>query len=123
MLLSCLLSVAFLIIVFVLAHLSCTFTGQLFTGVSFEIGRGDVLGIVGGNGAGKSTFLRCVVGDIDPDDGSSEIGDTVHLGVVSQSRADLDPKRTVGPACAPAVCFHRVEIRREDHGVALFALR
>ena len=54
-----------------------------------------MLGIVGGNGAGKSTFLRCVVGDSDPDAGSVEIGDSVHLGVVSQSRADLDDKRSV----------------------------
>ena len=55
-----------------------------------------MLGIVGGNGAGKSTFLRCVVGDTDADAGAAEIGDTVHLGVVSQSRSDLDNKRTVG---------------------------
>ena len=60
-----------------------------------SIPRGAIVGIIGGNGAGKSTFFRMVTGQEQPDDGEIEIGDTVDLAYVDQSRDSLDGKKTV----------------------------
>ena len=60
-----------------------------------SIPRGAIVGIIGGNGAGKSTFFRMVTGQEQPDDGEIEIGDTVDLAYVDQSRDSLNGKKTV----------------------------
>ena len=60
-----------------------------------SIPRGAIVGIIGGNGAGKSTFFRMITGQEQPDDGEIEIGDTVDLAYVDQSRDSLDGKKTV----------------------------
>src|SRR5437899_205293 len=57
--------------------------------------RGGSDGVIGPNGAGKTTLFRMIVGQETPDSGDLRIGDTVQLGYVDQSRADLDPKSTV----------------------------
>ncbi len=54
-----------------------------------------VVGIIGANGAGKTTLFRMVTGTERPDDGAIEIGSSVDLAYVDQSRDDLDPERTV----------------------------
>ncbi|MBA4691968.1 MAG: ATP-binding cassette domain-containing protein, partial [Pseudomonas sp.] len=53
---------------------------------------------IGGNGAGKSTLFRMIMGKETPDSGSIEIGDTVQLACVDQSRDDLDGSKTVWEA-------------------------
>ena len=67
----------------------------LFEDLDFMLPPGGIVGIIGPNGAGKSTLFRIITGQETPDSGSIEIGDTVHLGYVDQSRDDLDPKRNV----------------------------
>jgi sulfate-transporting ATPase len=67
----------------------------LIDDLSFSIPKGSIVGIIGGNGAGKTTFLRILVGDEKADSGTIELGDTVDLAYVDQSRDDLNGNNTV----------------------------
>ncbi|MFZ9583801.1 MAG: energy-dependent translational throttle protein EttA [Pseudohongiellaceae bacterium] len=67
----------------------------LINDLSFSIPRGSIVGIIGGNGAGKTTFLRMLVGQEQPDAGSISLGETVDLAYVDQSRDALNPANTV----------------------------
>ena len=66
----------------------------LFEDLSLSIPAGAIVGIVGANGAGKSTLFRMISGEEQPDSGEIEIGSTVELAYVNQSR-ELDGKKTV----------------------------
>jgi len=69
---------------------------SVFGGVSGLIRRGEKIAVVGVNGAGKSTFLKCLAGQTEPTSGSMTIGANVNLGYFSQHSMDLlDPKKTV----------------------------
>jgi energy-dependent translational throttle protein EttA len=67
----------------------------LIDNLSFSIPKGSIVGIIGGNGAGKTTFLRMLVGQEQPDSGSIRLGDTVELAYVDQSRDTLNDAVTV----------------------------
>jgi alpha-D-ribose 1-methylphosphonate 5-triphosphate synthase subunit PhnL len=56
---------------------------------------GAFVGVIGPNGAGKTTLARMIAGQETPDAGSLKVGDTVQIAYVDQSRADLDPEKTV----------------------------
>ncbi|MDF1620912.1 energy-dependent translational throttle protein EttA [Pseudothioclava nitratireducens] len=68
---------------------------QLIEDLSFSIPPGAIVGVIGPNGAGKSTLFRMITGQEKPDAGSIEIGDTVQLSYVDQSRDALDANKTV----------------------------
>ncbi len=68
---------------------------QLIDGLSFKLPPGGIVGIIRPNGAGKTTLFRMISGQEKPDSGSIRIGESVVLGYVDQSRADLDAKKTV----------------------------
>ena len=63
--------------------------------LNFDVPPGAIVGIIGGNGAGKTTLFRMIVGDEKPDKGTLELGQTVSLAYVDQSREALDPDKTV----------------------------
>ncbi|HHX83618.1 MAG TPA: energy-dependent translational throttle protein EttA [Pseudomonadaceae bacterium] len=67
----------------------------LINDLSFSIPRGSIVGIIGGNGAGKTTFLRMLVGQEQPDSGSIDLGETVDLAYVDQSRDTLQGDNSV----------------------------
>jgi energy-dependent translational throttle protein EttA len=67
----------------------------LIDDLSFSLPRGGIVGIIGPNGAGKTTLLRMVTGDEQPDAGTLRVGESVSLAHVDQSRAALDPSKTV----------------------------
>ena len=67
----------------------------LFDDLAFRLPPGGIVGVVGANGAGKTTLFRLLVGNEQPDAGSITIGETVDIAYVDQSRAVLDPDRTV----------------------------
>ena len=67
----------------------------LFEDLSFMLPPGGIVGIIGPNGAGKSTLFRILTGQEQPDSGTVEIGSTVRLGYVDQSREDLNPANNV----------------------------
>ncbi len=57
--------------------------------------RDDRIGIIGQNGCGKSTLMKIITGNLKPDSGSVEIGDTVRIGYFMQENEPLDEKMTV----------------------------
>ena len=67
----------------------------LFEDLSFTLPPGGIVGVIGPNGAGKSTLFRMLTGKEQPDSGTIDIGETVRLGFVDQSRDHLDPKKNV----------------------------
>jgi ATP-binding cassette ChvD family protein len=67
----------------------------LIDNLTFSLPRSGIVGIIGPNGAGKTTLFRMIVGQEQPDGGSIEIGDTVKLSYVDQSRDDLQADKTV----------------------------
>ena len=67
----------------------------LFENLSFNLPPGGIVGILGPNGAGPTTLFRIITGQEQPDGGAIDIGPTVHLGYVDQSRDSLDPKHNV----------------------------
>lgn len=67
----------------------------LIDDLSFAVPKGAIIGVIGGNGAGKSTLFRMITGKERPDSGSIDIGETVEIASVDQSRDELDGKKTV----------------------------
>ncbi len=67
----------------------------LIESLSFELPRAGIVGVIGANGAGKSTLFRMITGQEEPDGGTLELGDTVKLAYVDQSRETLAPDKTV----------------------------
>lgn len=82
--------------VFEVNGVSKQFDGKLlYEDLSFSVPRGAIVGIIGPNGAGKTTLFRMFAGEETPDSGDIEVGDTVDLAYVDQSREDLDANKTV----------------------------
>jgi len=67
----------------------------LYQNLEFKLPRGGIVGIIGPNGAGKSTLIKILVGQESLDEGSINIGETVRIAYVEQSRDDLDGSNTV----------------------------
>jgi ATP-binding cassette ChvD family protein len=67
----------------------------LVENLSFQVPQGSIVGIIGGNGAGKTSLFRMITGQETPDAGQITLGDTVELAYVDQSRDDLDGSKTV----------------------------
>jgi energy-dependent translational throttle protein EttA len=67
----------------------------LLNKLSFEMPPGSILGVIGANGMGKTTTLRILLGQEKPDGGSVEIGSTVMIRYLDQSRAILDDSKSV----------------------------
>ena len=68
---------------------------MLINDLTFTVPKGAIVGIIGGNGAGKTTFLRMLTGAEQPDSGTIELGETVDLAYVDQSRDSLNGDKTV----------------------------
>jgi sulfate-transporting ATPase len=67
----------------------------LIEDLSFSLPRGGIVGVIGPNGAGKTTLFRMITGQEKPDRGSLQVGETVRLAYVDQSRDALDPNKNV----------------------------
>ncbi len=67
----------------------------LFDGLNFKLPPGGIVGVVGPNGAGKTTLFRLLTGEEQPDGGRLQVGETVRLGYVDQSRDALSDSATV----------------------------
>ncbi len=67
----------------------------VFKNLSVEIYRQDVLGIIGPNGSGKTTFLRLILGHQEPTDGELKIGANLQMGYYDQELASLNPDNEI----------------------------
>jgi len=68
---------------------------KLWDDVSFSLPRGGIVGVIGPNGVGKTTLFKMIVGQEQPDSGELRLGETVKISYVDQSRAGIDPKKTL----------------------------
>ena len=68
---------------------------QLITDFSYIVLRGQRLGIIGPNGCGKSTLMNLLAGQLTPDSGSIEVGETIKIGYFAQEEALMDPDQRV----------------------------
>jgi ATP-binding cassette ChvD family protein len=77
-------------------HVSKGFDDRLlFDELNFSLPRGGIVGVIGANGAGKTTLFRMIIGEEKPHSGELRLGETVKVAYVDQSRASLDPDRSV----------------------------
>jgi sulfate-transporting ATPase len=67
----------------------------LFENLSFDLPRAGIVGVIGGNGTGKTTLLRLITGQEQADGGTITVGETVQLSYIDQSRDSLDAGKTV----------------------------
>jgi len=67
----------------------------LFEDLTFSLPQGGIVGIIGPNGVGKTTLMKMIIGDEQPDSGSLTVGDTVQISYVDQNRSRIAPDKNV----------------------------
>lgn len=80
----------------------------LFENLNFTLPPNGIVGIIGPNGAGKTTLFRMMMALEKADRGTFDIGETVKIGYVDQTHADIDPKKTVYQVISGGTEFIRV---------------
>ena len=79
-----------------LNHVTKAFDGiPVISDFTYTVLRNDRIGIIGENGSGKSTLFKMICGELQPDSGTVEIGDTVKIGYFSQENEHMDKSRRV----------------------------
>lgn len=68
---------------------------KLFDGVNIKFTEGNTYGLIGANGAGKSTFLKILAGDIEPTTGHISLGPDERLSVLRQNHFDYEDERAI----------------------------
>ncbi len=68
---------------------------KVIDGLTLTLQRGERIGLVGNNGVGKSTLVRLMLGELQPQEGTVKIGTGLQTAYFDQLRRDLDPNRTV----------------------------
>jgi ATP-binding cassette ChvD family protein len=90
-------------------HLDKGYDGRvLIKDLSFSLPRNGIVGVIGPNGVGKTTLFKTIVGLEQPDSGTVRIGETVSLSYVDQSRAGIDPKKTVWEVVSEGLDYIKV---------------
>ena len=67
----------------------------LFEKLNFNLPQAGIVGVIGPNGSGKTTLFRMIMGEESPNSGDFKIGETVKIGYVDQTHAEIDPEKTV----------------------------
>ncbi|OHX67254.1 energy-dependent translational throttle protein EttA [Flammeovirga pacifica] len=67
----------------------------LYENLNFTLPPAGIVGIVGPNGAGKTTLFKLITGQLAPQNGTFDVGDTVEIGYIDQEHALMDPNKTV----------------------------
>ena len=80
----------------------------LINGLSFDLPRAGIVGVIGPNGVGKSTLFKMIVGDEAPDSGTLRVGETVQISYVDQNRAGIDPEKTVWEVVSDGLDYLKV---------------
>ncbi len=81
---------------------------ELFDGLTFDLPRAGIVGVVGPNGVGKSTLFRMIVGEEQPDAGSLDVGQTVKISYVDQGRGGIDDNLNVWQLVSGELDFIKV---------------
>jgi len=81
---------------------------SLINGLSFSLPRNGIVGVIGPNGVGKSTLFKTIVGLEPLDGGNLKIGETVKVSYVDQSRAGIDPNKTLWEVVSDGLDFMQV---------------
>lgn len=77
-------------------HVAKSFGEKLLYGdLNFNLPPAGIVGIIGPNGAGKTTIFKMIMNELQPDNGSFNVGETVKLGYVDQTHEDIKPDKTV----------------------------
>tara|TARA_B110000285_G_scaffold88112_1_gene101021 strand:+ start:1 stop:1407 length:1407 start_codon:yes stop_codon:yes gene_type:complete len=77
-------------------HVSKAFGDKLlYTDLNFSLPPAGIVGVIGPNGAGKTTIFKMIMEGLLPDIGEFKIGETVKIGYVDQTHADISAERTV----------------------------
>jgi len=80
----------------------------LINGLTFDLPRAGIVGIIGPNGVGKTTLFKMIVGEEEPDSGTLKLGETVALSYVDQSRAGLNPEKNVWEVVSDGLDYIKV---------------
>mgnify|MGYP003324997723 FL=1 len=80
----------------------------LIDNLSFSLPRNGIVGVIGPNGAGKTTLFKMILGLEQPDSGSIKVGETVKTSYVDQSRAGIDPKKSLWEVVSDGLDFIKV---------------
>jgi ATP-binding cassette ChvD family protein len=67
----------------------------LMEDLSLSLPQGGIVGVIGPNGVGKTTLMKMIIGEEEPDAGTIKVGDTVRISYVDQNRARIDPGKNV----------------------------
>lgn len=90
-------------------HLGKGFDGRtLLDDLSFSLPRAGIVGVIGPNGVGKTTLFRMIVGQEEPDKGTLDVGKTVKISYVDQSRGGIDPNKNVWEVVSDGLDFIKV---------------
>jgi len=81
---------------------------SLINGLSFSLPRNGIVGVIGPNGVGKSTLFKTIVGMEPLDGGELKIGETVKISYVDQSRAGIDPNKSLWEVVSDGLDYMQV---------------
>ena len=101
-------------------NIAIHFSGTpLFSGVSFRIDKGDRIGLAGKNGAGKTTMLRMLAGDLRPDEGELSYDGAVRVGILRQDIDFQDRHTLLGEIESSFIEIKAIERRLDEVNHAL----
>lgn len=79
-----------------ISHVSKKFLRKsLINDLSFQVKKGEKIGVIGPNGSGKSTLLKMIVGQLEPDSGMVQLGSDIEIGYFSQNLENQNPENSV----------------------------